>query len=139
MMPFIALATLGAALYTTRQQQISAGRARDESMRQATKTSELVEKQITAQQEQAKVARETLAFQVEKTSAERAKVEEDAKKMALDLETQQREYAEGEATRMRQMRRGGVRSLLSQERLSPELGLGSYNVNTFGAGVSVGP
>jgi hypothetical protein len=57
--------------------------------------------------------------------------------MALDLETQQREYAEEESNRMRQMRRGGVRSLLSQERLTPELGLGSYGSSTFGTGVGL--
>lgn len=134
MMPFIALATLGAAIYTTRQQQISAGRARDESMRQATKASALVEKQIAAQQEQARIGREQLSFQIKKTAEERAKVDADAKKMALDLETQKRESAEMESNRMRQMRRGGVRSLLSQERLSPELGIGNYNTGTLGSG-----
>jgi hypothetical protein len=136
-MPFIALATLGAAIYTTRQQQISAGRARDESMRQATKASALVEKQIAAQQEQAKVGRDQLNFQIKKTSEERAKVDAEAKKMALELETQKREYAEEESTRMRQMRRGGVRSLLSQERLTPELGLGNYSTGTFGSGTGL--
>ena len=136
-MPFIALATLGAAIYTTRQQQISAGRARDESMRQATKASELVEKQIIAQQEQAKVGRDQLNFQIQKTSEERAKVDAEAKKMALELETQKREYAEEESTRMRQMRRGGVRSLLSQERLTPELGLGNYSTGTLGSGTGL--
>jgi hypothetical protein len=64
-------------------------------------------------------------------------VDAEAKKMALDLETQQREYAETESNRMRQMRRGGVRSLLSQERLTPELGLGNYSTGSFGAGVGL--
>lgn len=136
-MPFIALATLGAALYTTSQQRAAASRARDDATRQATQAAAMAEKQIAAQREQSQVARETLAFQVGKTAEERAKVDAEAKKMALDLETQQREYAETEANRMRQMRRGGVRSLLSQERLTPELGLGSYDANTFGSGVSL--
>jgi DNA polymerase elongation subunit (family B) len=97
----------------------------------------MAQQQIAAQREQSQVARDTLAFQVSKTSEERAKVEAEAKKMALDLETQQREYAETESNRMRQMRRGGVRSLLSQERLTPELGLGSYGSSTFGTGVGL--
>lgn len=136
-MPFIALATLGAALYTTSQQRAAASRARDDATRQATQAAAMAEKQIAAQREQSQVARETLAFQVGKTSEERAKVDAEAKKMALDLETQQREYAETESNRMRQMRRGGVRSLLSQERLTPELGLGTYNAGTFGSGVGL--
>jgi hypothetical protein len=136
-MPFIALATLGAALYTTSQQRAAASRARDDATRQATQAASMAERQIAAQREQSQVARDSLAFQVERTSADRAKVEADAQKMAKDLEAQQREYAETEANRMRQMRRGGVRSLLSQERLTPELGLGSYNANTFGSGVSL--
>jgi hypothetical protein len=57
--------------------------------------------------------------------------------MAQELETQQRQFAEEEANRMRQMRRGGMRSLLSQERLNPELGLGAYDAQTFGAGTSL--
>jgi hypothetical protein len=136
-MPFIALATLGAALYTTNQQRVAASRARDDANRQATQAANMAQQQIAAQREQSQVARESLAFQVGKTSEERAKVEAEAKKMALDLETQQREYAETESNRMRQMRRGGVRSLLSQERLTPELGLGSYGSSTFGTGVGL--
>lgn len=136
-MPFIALATLGAALYTTSQQRAAASRARDDATRQATQAASMAERQIAAQREQSQVARDSLAFQVERTSADRAKVEADAQKMAKDLEVQQREFAETEANRMRQMRRGGVRSLLSQERLTPELGLGSYDANTFGSGVSL--
>ena len=136
-MPFIALATLGAALYTTSQQRVAASRARDDANRQATQAANMAQQQIAAQREQSQVARETLAFQVGKTSEERAKVEAEAKKMALDLETQQREYAEAESNRMRQMRRGGVRSLLSQERLTPELGLGAYDASTFGSGIGL--
>jgi chromosome segregation ATPase len=137
-MPFIALATLGAAIFTSSQQRAAASRARDDANRQATAAAQMAERQIMAQQEQAKVAREQLSFQVGRASEERAKVEAEAAKMAKDLETQQREYAETEANRMRQMRRGGVRSLLSQERLTPELGLGSYDATMFGAGTGLG-
>jgi hypothetical protein len=136
-MPFIALATLGAAIYTTNQQRAAANRARDDATRQATQAANMAQQQIAAQREQSQVARESLAFQVGKAGEERARVDAEAKKMALDLETQQREYAESESNRMRQMRRGGVRSLLSQERLTPELGLGSYGSSTFGTGVGL--
>ena len=115
-MPFIALATLGAAIYTTNRQAAAASRAREDAQRQATIAGQQAEKQIAAQREQASIARERLQFEIGRTAEDRARVESEAAKMAQDLETQQRQFAESEATRMRQLRRGGTRSLLSQER-----------------------
>jgi cell division protein FtsI/penicillin-binding protein 2 len=136
-MPFIALATIGAALYTTNRQAAAASAARGEAQRQATTAAQQAERQIAAQREQANVARDRLQFEIGRTAEDRARVESEAAKMAQDLETQQRQFAETEANRMRQMRRGGVRSLLSQERLAPELGLGTYDAGTFGSGINL--
>jgi len=146
-MPFIAIATLiaaGASIYGTTRQEAAASKAREESRKQAKEASLMAEKQIAAQREQAAIARQQsdtarqrLQFEIGRAAEDKARLESDATKMAQDLETQQRQFAEQEATRMRQLRRGGVRSLLSQERLAPELGLGTYDSGTFGAGVSL--
>ena len=143
-MPFIALATLAAGIYTANKQSAAASQARSDARKQATKAAEMAEQQIAAQREQSNIARQQsetarqrLQFEIGRAAEDKARVESEAAKMAQDLETQQRQYAEQEATRMRQLRRGGVRSLLSQERLAPELGLGNYDAGTFGAGVSL--
>jgi DNA anti-recombination protein RmuC len=136
-MPFIALATLGVGIYTANRQAAAASAARADANRQATAASQQAEKQIAAQREAANTARDRLSFEINQSAADRARVEGEAQKMATDLETQQRQYAEEEAKRMTQMRRGGMRALLSQERLNPELGLGSYDASTFGAGMSL--
>jgi hypothetical protein len=136
-MPWIALAVLGASVYTANQQSASAAKAREQASRQATQASQAAERQIAAQREAAQVARERLNFEVGQSAEERARLEQQSQRMAQDLETQQREMAEAESTRMRQMRRGGFRSLLSQERLTPEAGLGSYDSGMLGMGTSL--
>ena len=136
-MPFIALAVLGASIYTANRQSAAASAARADAQRQATAASQQAQQQIAAQREQATVARDRLSFEIGRTAEDRARVESEAQRMAQELETQQRQFAEEEANRMRQMRRGGMRSLLSQERLNPELGLGAYDAQTFGAGTSL--
>lgn len=143
-MPFIAIATLAAGIYAANRQSAAASAARDDARKQAIRAADMAEKQMAAQREQSQIAREQseiarqrLQFEIGRTAEDRARVESEAAKMAQDLETQQRQYAEQEAQRMRQLRRGGVRSLLSQERLAPELGLGTYDTGTFGAGVSL--
>lgn len=146
-MPFIAIATLiaaGASIYGTTRQEAAASAARKDAAKQARQAAEMADRQIAAQREQANIARQQsetarqrLQFEIGRAAEDKARVESEATKMAQDLEAQQRKYAEDEANRMRQLRRGGVRSLLSQERLAPELGLGNYDTGTFGAGVSL--
>lgn len=146
-MPFIAIATLiaaGASIYGTTRQEAAASEARKQAAKQAREAAAMADKQIAAQREQtaiarqqSDIARQRLQFEIGRAAEDKARVEAEAAKMAQDLETQQRQYAEQEAQRMRQLRRGGVRSLLSQERLAPELGLGNYDTSTFGAGVSL--
>jgi hypothetical protein len=91
-----------------------------------------MERQVAAQQEQARVARQRLeadtaraAEERSRFEQERAKLEADAKKRAEELEGARRESAMRESSRMTAARRGGRRMLLSQARLSPELGLTS--------------
>lgn len=136
-MPFVALAVLGASFYTANRQAGIASRARQDAQRQAAATAEQATQQLNAQRDQAKVARDRLNFEIGKTSEERATVERQASEAAQTLEQQQRMMAEEESNRMRQMRRGGFRSLLSQERANPEAGLGSFGGSTLGSGTSL--
>jgi len=136
-MPFIALAVLGASIYTANRQASAASAARADANRQATRAAQQVERQIAAQRQGARTAQERLNFEIGQASEQRAQLEQNAQQMAQDLQTQQREMAEAESNRMRQMRRGGRRSLLSQERLNPEAGLGDFGSAQLGSGASL--
>lgn len=136
-MPFVALAVLGASFYTANMQAGIASRARQDAQRQAAATADMATQQLAAQREQAKIASDRLNFEIEKTSGERAEVEKQAAETAQRLEEQQRTMAEEESNRMRQLRRGGFRSLLSQDRLNPEAGLGSFGGSTLGRGTGL--
>lgn len=135
-MPFIAFAVLGASAYQAQQQRKAADSARSEAARQATAAAQMAEQQLAVQREQASIARERLNTEVSKNSEERARLDSQAKKMADDLEAQQREYAEQEAQRMRAARRGGRRALLSDARMNPELGVGGEG-DQLGSGLTV--
>lgn len=136
-MPFVALAVLGASFYTANKQAGIASRARQDAQRQAAATADMASQQLTAQRDQAKIARDRLNFEIEKTSGERAEVEKQAANTAQRLEEQQRSMAEEESNRMRQMRRGGFRALLSQDRINPEAGLGNFGGSTLGRGTGL--
>jgi flagellar biosynthesis GTPase FlhF len=110
--------------------------ARTQAAEQATEANRIMEEQIAAQQQQSAIAAERLQLETsraaeEKTrfEQEKAKLESEAKKRAEELEASQREMAERESSRLRATRRSGRRSLLSQERLAPELGLGFGGAN----------
>ena len=83
-----------------------------------------MEAQADAQRQQAEIARQRAEEESARFAAEKAKLEEEAKKRQEELEAAQREMGERESARLRASRRSGRRSLLSQARLSPELGLG---------------
>ena len=136
-MPFIALAVLGASIYTANRQSAAASAARRDAQTQATQAASMAKSQLAEQRRQSQIAQERLGFEIGRAAEDRARVQEEAQRMAQQLEDEQRRFAEEEATRMQQMRRGGMRALLSQERLSPEMGLGSYEGGTFGAGVGL--
>ena len=98
-----------------------------------------MERQTKAQQEQSRIAAQRLeqekqqfaaqqsAYQQQQASyeQERAKLQAETAAKAAELEAERRTIAEKESARMRAARRGGTRSLLSEARLSPELGLTS--------------
>lgn len=102
-----------------RQAQVAETRARLE----AEETQRLLRGQAEAQQQQAEIARQSFEQETAKFAEEKAKLEEEAKKRQEELEAAKREMGERESSRLRAARRSGRRSLLSQQRLSPELGL----------------
>lgn len=142
-MPFVigsiivAGAALAGSVYTAEQARKQAGAARNQARQQQMAAQAQASKQLAVQQRQAKIARERLNFEIGQSSENRTRVEQEAKRTAQQLEEQQREMAEEESKRMRQLRRGGFRSLLSQERVNPEAGLGEFGSQTLGTGTNL--
>jgi len=107
-----------------RQAQRQADAARKQAAEEAAAVQQQLEAQADAQRQQAEIARQRAEEESARFAAEKAKLEEEAKKRQEELEAAQREMGERESARLRASRRSGRRSLLSQARLSPELGLG---------------
>jgi predicted nucleic acid-binding Zn-ribbon protein len=136
-MPWIAAALIGSSIYQADVAKKESKKARAQAQQQATAASQMASQQLSAQQEQAKIARERLDFEISRSSADRARLESESKKMAEEIEAQQRKLAQEESARMSAARRGGRRSLLSQERLTPELGVSGYDQINLGSGMSM--
>lgn len=135
-MPWLALAFLGGSAYQASEARKSARSAQRQAQQQASQTFEIQQQQMATQRQQAGIARERLDFEMTRSREDRAKLDSQAKKIADELEAEQRKMAKEESSRMSAMRRGGRRSLLSQERLTPELGLTAYE-DMLGTGVNI--
>lgn len=135
-MPFIAIAILGATAYQANQQRQASNRARDEAARANQVAAQQMEAQIAAQRQQADIARQTLDVQMARNAEEKARLETEAKKASDAIDAERRKLGEQEAARLKSMRRSGPRSLLSDARLNPELGLGGDGA-MLGAGVGL--
>ena len=135
-MPWIALAVLGGSVYQANEQRRAARSAQRQAQEQVAQTYQVQQQQMAAQREQAGIARERLDYEMGKSREDRARLDAEAKKIADELEAEQRKMAKEESSRMSAARRGGRRSLLSQERLNPELGLTAYE-DILGTGVNI--
>ncbi len=135
-MPFVALAVLGAGYYSAQQNRMAMDRARDEASRASAVAAEQMSKQVAAQQAQAEVARETLSKSIASNAENKAKLEKDIADQTATMDAERKALGEKEAERIKKMQRSGSRSLLSQTRLAPELGLGNGDA-TLGAGVAI--
>lgn len=135
-MPWLALAVLGGSVYQANEQRKAARSARNLAKAEAAQTYQTQQQQLAVQREQAGIARERLDYEMQKSREDRAKLDAEAKKIADELEAEQRKMAKEESSRMSALRRGGRRSLLSQERLNPELGLTAYE-DILGTGVNI--
>jgi membrane protein involved in colicin uptake len=95
-----------------------------------------MEQQISAQKAQADVARATLDNSIAKSAEQKSKLEAEAKAASDTMDAERRKMGEAEAARLKSLRRSGSRSLLSDSRLNPELGLTNAS-DTLGMGTSV--
>jgi membrane-bound lytic murein transglycosylase len=135
-MPFVALAVLGAGYYSAQQNRMAMDRARDEASRASAVAAEQMSKQAAAQQAQADVARETLSKSIAANAENKAKLEKEVADQTASMEAERKALGEKESERIKRMQRSGSRSLLSQTRLAPELGLGNGDM-TLGAGIAI--
>ena len=90
---------------------------------------------VKTQQEQAVVAREALTAETARFQDQKAEAEKQAASIQAQIDEQRREAGEKAASQTRARRRGGIRALLSDARLNPEVGLPAANdgkVTTLG-------
>ena len=90
---------------------------------------------VKTQQEQAVVAREALTAETTRFKEQKAEAEKQAASIQAQIDEQRREAGEKAASQTRARRRGGIRALLSDARLNPEVGLPAANdgkVTTLG-------
>lgn len=128
---FIAGAMLLGSAYQASEARKSARAARAVAEREAAILEQQTRAQIEAQQETANLARERLSTEKAKYEEQKAAMEKESTRIAQELEAERRKMGEQESSKMRARIRGGKRSLLSEERLNPEVGL-------LGTGVSYG-
>ena len=112
------------------QQQADAEAMRTELARQTTEYA----KQGASLEQQAKLARDQFNAAQLQYGENKAAMETKAKEVQAAAEEERRKAAEAEKSALNARTRGGRRSLLSQERMDSELGLG---MTTLGSGMTV--
>ncbi len=147
-MPLIAAAIIGGSLYQANEARRSRKSAEDQQTRA------LMQQQADAAAMRAELAKQTLEYSKQGASLEqqaklakqqfetaqlqygenKASMEAKAKEVQAAAEEERRKAAASEASALKARTRGGRRSLLSQERMDSELGIGS---TTLGSGMMV--
>jgi hypothetical protein len=147
-MPLIALAIVGGSIYTageSRRARQSAERNQEKALLQQQKDAELMRSELAKQtteyakqgaslEQQAKLARDQFNAAQLQYGENKAAMETKAKEVQAAAEEERRKAAAAEASALKARTRGGRRSLLSQERMDSELGLG---MTTLGSGMMV--
>jgi hypothetical protein len=97
-------------------------------------TTKAMSEQLSVAQDQ--LALNTKAYEtgVSQYEASRMEMERKAKEIQGQIDEERRKAAEQQATQLKARTRGGRRALLSQERLTPELGI---TQDTLGAGMGM--
>jgi len=159
---FIAAAVLAGAAYQSneaRKARIAAEDSQKKALAQQaadaaafraklTEQTSVYNRQAGALEEQAKIAKsqlETAQSQLSQNVKEyetglsqyeqsRLEMEKKAKETQAQIDEERRKAAEQQATQLRARTRGGRRALLSQERLTPELGV---TTDTLGSGMGM--
>jgi len=93
---------------------------------------------VSAQQDQAKAAREALAAESQRYTEQKAEMEKQAADIQKQIEEQRRKEGKKESARIKAARRGGTRALLSDARLNPEIGIGPMGAGGDGKTSSLG-
>ena len=147
-MVWIAAALIGGSLYQAgeaRKARRSAERNQEKALLQQQADAELMRSELAKQtseyakqgaslEQQANLAKQQFdAAQLQYTE-NKAAMEAKAKEVQAAAEEERRKAAAAEASALKARTRGGRRSLLSQERMDSELGIGS---TTLGSGMMV--
>jgi hypothetical protein len=147
-MPLIALAIVGGSIYTageSRRARRSAERNQEKALMQQQSDAEAMRAELAKQtteyakqgaslEQQAKLARDQFNAAQLQYGENKAAMETKAKEVQAAAEEERRKAAASEASALKARTRGGRRSLLSQERMDSELGLG---MTTLGSGMMV--
>jgi hypothetical protein len=147
-MPLIALAVLFGTGYTaneSRKARRSAERNQEKALLQQQADAEAMRTEMSRQtaeyakqgaslEQQANVARQQFDTAQTQYKENKAAMETKAKEVQTAAEEERRKAAASEASALKARTRGGRRSLLSQERMDSELGLG---MTTLGSGMMV--
>jgi hypothetical protein len=130
-MPFwVASAVLLGSGYQADRARKSAKEARIAAERESAITQQQTEQQIAIQQQQAGIAKERLSAETAKYAEQKGAMEAEANRIAKELEDERRRMGQEESSKMRARIRGGQRALLSEQRLTPEIGM-------LGAGMEI--
>jgi hypothetical protein len=147
-MALIALAIVGSSIYTageSRRARRSAERNQEKALLQQQADAEAMRTEMSRQtaeyakqgaslEQQANVARQQFDTAQTQYKENKAAMETKAKEVQAAAEEERRKAAASEASALKARTRGGRRSLLSQERMDSELGLG---MTTLGSGMTV--
>lgn len=127
---WISAAMLAGSVYQADRARKTAKEARLVAEREAAVTERQTQAQIELQQQQAGIAKERLAAETAKYAEQKGAMEAEAARIAKEMEDERRRLGQEESAKMKARARGGQRALLSEQRLTPELGM-------LGAGMEI--
>ena len=123
----MALYLAGAMLLGSAYQAKTARDMAKDARRAAERESAILERQtqqqIEIQQEQSKIAKDRLATETARYAEQKSTMEKESQRIASELDAERRRLGQEESSKMKARIRGGKRALLSDERLTPELGM----------------
>lgn len=123
-MPFwISMAILGGSAYQADRARKSANEARRMAQTESAAAQKMADAQLLEQQKQTSIAKERLSAETSRYAEQKGSMEAEAMRIAKELEDERRRMGQEESAKMKARARGGQRALLSEQRLSPELGV----------------
>jgi hypothetical protein len=130
-MPFwISMAILGGSAYQADRARKSANEARRMAQTESAAAQKMADAQLLEQQKQTSIAKERLSAETSRYAEQKGAMEAEAMRIAKELEDERRRMGQEESAKMKARARGGQRALLSEQRLTPELG-------TLGMGMEI--